>query len=461
MGAKPTPTSLPDAPLSRGGREQPPAAGPRTRPRLRTAVVAVVVLASIAVGAYLAYGQYRAWQLARTVRLLANSGKYDEALRPLERWLREQPNSAEAHYFKARLAVAAERGQEASEELSVAARLGFEKPLIDCLTAVMQARGNQMTEAEPVLRRAFRQKLEPQADVAQELARIYLSTYRLSQAVDPIERWRTLAPRDPRPYLWRNEIESRSDGLPAVLIQNYRAALERDPNLDEARRKLAEQLAKESRFAEADEEYNACLRRNPKDEAALVGLGRSAFQQGDIEASTRHFEAALAVNPNRPEALKELAQIDLRRGRYRDARDRLETLTRIEPFDADIRYSFAQALRLVGDDARFRAESERAGQLRKENVRVDELRNALLRKPGDVDARYEVARWMLDHGHQAEALDWTAVILRASPNHAPTHRLLADYYQRQGNAGLANYHRMMAGPGQEGTTSPQAATPGR
>ena len=199
---------------------------------------------------------------------------------PLERWLREQPNSAEAHYFKARLAVAGERAQEAAEELALAARLGFDKPLLDCLTAVIQARGNRFAEAEPALARAFRQKLEPQADVAQELARVYLSTYRLSQAVEPIERWRTLAPEDPRPYLWRNEIESRSDGLPAILIQNYRAALERDPNLDEARRKLAEQLAKESRFAEADQEYRTCLRHNPKDAAALVGLGRQRVPAG-------------------------------------------------------------------------------------------------------------------------------------------------------------------------------------
>ena len=150
---------------------------------------------------------------------------------------------------------------------------------------------------------------------------------------------------------------------------------------------------------------------NPRDEAALVGLGRSAFQQGDIEAATRHFEEALEANPRQPEALKELAQIDLRRGRYRDACSRLELLTQIEPFDADIRYSFAQALRLVGDNTRFRAESERATRLRKDNERIDELRNALLRQPGDVDARFEVARWMLEHGHQAEALDWTAVIL--------------------------------------------------
>ena len=80
--------------------------------------------------------------------------------------------------------------------------------------------------------------------VAKELARIYLSTFRLPRAARAIERWRTLAPEDPRPYMWRNEIASRSDVGHAILILNDRAALDRDPNLDEARLGLARELSK-------------------------------------------------------------------------------------------------------------------------------------------------------------------------------------------------------------------------
>jgi tetratricopeptide (TPR) repeat protein len=393
------------------------------------------------VAAYLASGPYRVARLARSVRLLASEGRYQEAREPLERWLKERPRSAEAIYYKARLELAAERPAEALAALEEARRLGFDRDLLWSLAAVMQARSGRFAEAEPGLVRAYRLKLEPQADVAMELARVYLSTYRLSQAAEPVERWRALAPEDPRPYLWRNEIASRSDALPGTLIENYRAALERDPNLDEVRLRLADQLAKQSRFAEADEEYATCLRRNPKDTVALVGLGRGALRRGDVEAATRHFEAALAADPRQPEALKELAQIDLRRGRHKDACARLAILTEVEPFDADIRYSFAQALRLVGDDARSRVEGERAARLRRDNDRIDELRKVLLRQPGDVNTRYEVARWMLEHGHQSEGLEWAALILRAEPGHAPTHRLLADYYEKKGNPGLANFYR--------------------
>ena len=57
---------------------------------------------------------------------------------------------------------------------------------------------------------------------------------------------------------------------------------------------------------------------------------------------------------------------------------------------------------------------------------------------------------MLENGHTQEGLNWTAEILRTEPRHGPTHRLLADYYQKLGNPGQANYHRLMATTEQDG-----------
>src|SRR5207253_8513479 len=103
---------------------------------------------------------------------------------------------------------------------------------------------------------------EPRVEVAQELARVYLSTYQIDRAVAPLERWRELAPDDARPYLWRNEIESRKDTESSVLIQNYLEALKRDPNLDKARLGLAERLRKDHRLEEARREYATYLSRH-------------------------------------------------------------------------------------------------------------------------------------------------------------------------------------------------------
>ena len=58
---------------------------------------------------------------------------------------------------------------------------------------------------------------------------------------------------------------------------------------------------------------------------------------------------------------------------------------------------------------------------------------------------------------QDEGLKWTREILRADPRHVPTHRLLAEYYGKQGNAGLANYHRVMASAAQDDPSTTASA----
>ena len=349
-----------------------------------------------------------------------------------------------AQYYRARLALIDDQPEEAVAALTLAGKLGLGQDLFKPLAAIYQARAGDINAAEPVLRTAFEEKQEPSIEIARELARIYLTTYRLPQATEVIERWRSLAPQDPQPYLWSNEVASRSETEPAIQIQNYRAALDRDPNLDKARLGLAEQLSRARRFDEAEKEFLAYLKRRPDDVTAVVGLGRNAFQNGDMDGAAKYFEAALKIDPRQPEALKELAQNDLRSGRFAQACRRFEVLTQMEPYDHEIRYSYAQTLKLAGDFARFRTENELASRLRKEHDQILQLRSKILNDPNDLESRFEVARWMLEHGHAEEGLKWTKEILRSDPRHLPTHRLLTDYYQRQGEAGLANFHRLMA-----------------
>jgi len=445
--------SRPDPPLTpplQGGETEAPA--PTTvawRTRRWLGLAALVVLGGAASAAYFAYDQYRVFQLARTVRQLFAARHYGQAREPLRRWLSERPGSAEAHYNTGWLALALDQPNDAIEAIEQAKKLGYDRDVLACLIAIYQARAGNVNEAEPILERAFRQNSEPRLEVARELAKIYLASYRLTEAAAPTARSRLLAPEDPQPYLWSNEIASRGSAEPAILIQNYRAALERNPNLDKARLGLAEQLSKDRRFDDAEQEYRTYLERNPKDGSALVGLGRNSFQRGELDTAEQYFEAALKADPRQPDALKELGQIDLRLGRFRKACERLGRLTEIQPFDYEVRYSYAQALKLGGDDARSRIETEHATRLRKEQDHILQLRTKLLSDPNNSAIRFEVAKWMLENGHDEPGLKWTAEILRAEPRHSPTHRLLADYYQKHGNPGQANYHRLMASTTQE------------
>ena len=91
-----------------------------------------------------------------------------------------------------------------------------------------------------------------------------------------------------------------------------------------------------------------------------------------------------------------------------------------------------------------RAQDEAAARLRAEQEQILTLQKKILNDPHDLVSRHQLAAWMFEHGHADEGLKWAKEILQANPHHGPTHRLLADYYQKQGDPGLANYHRLMA-----------------
>ena len=433
-GVAAPPTGVPVKFVDRHGR------GPS--PRLR-ALMIVLVIAS-GVGAAYTYQRYRASRLARVVRSLFALRDYDAANAPLKHWLQTQPGSAEAHYYRAWDALAKNDPREAVEAVDRARNLGFDADRLECVAAIYHARADRYSEAEMVLERAFLARVEPQEMVAKELAKIYLMSYRLDLAARAIERWRALAPEDPEPCLWSNEIASRTGAETAVMIQNFRAALDRDPNLDQARLGLAQQLSKDRRFEEADREYLNYLRRKSRDTSALLGLGRNSFQQGDIEKAGEFFEKALEANSRDPEVLKELGQIDLRLGRIEKACERLRLLSEIQPYDHEVRYSYAQSLKLAGELKRSRTELEVAARLRREHDQIVQLRYAVLNNPRDMESRFQIAKWMMEHGHEDEGLKWTKEILRADPQHARTHRVLADYYGKHGEPGLSNYHRLSA-----------------
>jgi tetratricopeptide (TPR) repeat protein len=407
-------------------------------------MLAAFVLAGVTALTYFVCDQYRFIGLVRAVRQSFAARQIEKAREPLRHWLALRPRAAEAHYYRAWEALALDQPDQAVQAIDQAGKLGFDPPLVNCLSAIYQARAGRIKDAAPVLEQAFGHQIEPRDMVAKELARIYLTTYQLSRAALAIERWRPLAPADPLPYLWRNEIASRYDVEPAIQVLNYRAALERDPNLDKARLGLAQELSKARRFDEADQVYLDYLKRNRQDASALIGLGQNAFLSGDLRGATQYFEAALQASPRQLDALKELALIELRLGRFQKACERYQLLTQIAPFDHEIRFSYAQALKLEGLEARSRVELAQANRLRQEHDQMMKFRYNLLRNPNDLDSRFQVARWLIEYGHQEEGLRWAQEIFRADPRHAPTHRVLADHYRRQGDSGLANYHLLMS-----------------
>jgi tetratricopeptide (TPR) repeat protein len=376
------------------------------------------------------------------------AGRFDDAQDPLARWLRARPSAAEPHYLRAQVAFARLRPLEALDELARAEALGHPRPPLDRLRGLVLARGGQWAAAEPFLRRAREKSPGPDPELDEALFQVCLATSRPEPATEALDRWIRDAPRDGVPLLAYNQIADQTGGNVWVQIKYERAALARDPALDQARLSLAKHLLSVHRLDEAAAEFAAFLARRPDDPAGHLGAGNVAQLRGDDAAAQVHFDRVLALYPRDPVAMRERAALDLRYGRPALAvLARLDQACQQDPYDPEIPRLRSIALDRLGRPGEADAERERNRRLNRELAQMAETQRKLLRTPHDLALRGQAARWMLEHGMEAEGLRWARGILGDHPGHAATTRLLADFYQRKGEVGLANFYRGSSEPG--------------
>ena len=388
----------------------------------------------------------------RAVVQAVESGHFAQAKEPLDRWLAASPDSAEAHYYKGRVALALGDVAGAVASLNRANALGLFQPERDLLRGLIASKLSRHAEAEPLLRRAYVESKRPDPQLSESLARTYLQAFDLTRSGAVIERWIREAPDDPRPYLVRAEIHLRSSGNePDTLLNDYREALKRDSTLTKARLGLADELRKAHRNTEAAEEYETYLALEPNSATGHYGAGRNLIEIGDEAAATRHFERAMELDPKNPEVLKELAELSIRGGDFTAALSNLDKAIKLDPDDLTAHNRRAVALLRLGRTAEAKAEQDAIKRLKDELAHVNNLREQLIKSPHDKALQLEAARWMFDHGHDAEGVRWAEKILGEDAGNAEASRLLVDHYQRQGNPGRANFYRL------QGSTETNAA----
>jgi Flp pilus assembly protein TadD len=98
----------------------------------------------------------------------------------------------------------------------------------------------------------------------------------------------------------------------------------------------------------------------------------------------------------------------------------------------------------LGRDDEAAAERAASARLREELRQLDELKSRLIDRPNDAEIETEIARWMIGHGRGADGARWAEKVVRDHPGHPEANRLLAEYHERAGNAGRANYYRLNA-----------------
>ncbi len=143
----------------------------------------------------------------------------------------------------------------------------------------------------------------------------------------------------------------------AGAITNLRAALKANPNLPGGHFELAEALhasSDPSQKAEAEQQYKLALEQNPQDAIALTRLGDIAAEKDDHKTATAQYKAALALQPDDADAAVGLANELTEAGQPDAALPLLQEVIKADPTNVVAHYRLSALYRRLHrpDDAK-------------------------------------------------------------------------------------------------------------
>ncbi|KYG11485.1 hypothetical protein BE21_07595 [Sorangium cellulosum] len=204
---------------------------------------------------------------------------------------------------------------------------------------------------------------------------------------------------------------------------SYRQAFTLVPDYEPAIVAYAMLLARKGQLGEAERLLNEKRGQMPKSAAVAATLAEIKSLQKDTGSAQRLAQEALKINPDyRP------AMVIIARDHYRNRRldlalyalqailDGFEPVSENPPRDRDN----AEALLLRG--LIYREQGQRAAAL-------EEFRKAVTRRPDLVEARVQLATYLLEAGNAQEALPLLEGAVRFDAEHVAAHLNLGDAYR--------------------------------
>ncbi len=116
-----------------------------------------------------------------------------------------------------------------------------------------------------------------------------------------------------------------------VAEANFRLALQKKPDFQEARRNLAQLMVSSGRNAEARQELLKSLEVNKNDTRAMFGLARLSAAEGKVKEQIAWLKRAAAVSPTLFGPRSELTQVYIQSGMRKEALDEASALIRDFP----------------------------------------------------------------------------------------------------------------------------------
>ena len=283
--------------------------------------------------------------------------------------------------------------------------------------------------------------------ILETLAAAYIRDLRYGPAYSTLVRWIELVPDQAIPYFWRGWVLERLNQAKGAM-EDYRKALELDPEMFNARIRVAEMLLEDKKPDEALPHLEQLLKQRPDNPQVLARMGQCRYLEGKPEEARPLLERARKDLPDDGPLLLHLAKLDVEGGQAGPAVELLNRLLKRDPGDTEARFLLVSALRLAGKRVEAEAELkeyERQNQMLKE---ANDLLQAEARTPStDADSVARIGKMLLELGQEPQALYWLDKSLERDSRCQLAHIALAEHFTKKGDATRAAYHQKQVNAG--------------
>jgi tetratricopeptide (TPR) repeat protein len=389
--------------------------------------------------------QARAWHHLRAAQSDLEHFRAAPARAHLRVCLEVWPSSARTHLLAARAARMAGAFDEAEEHLRQAQRLGQLPPEdVAFEWALYRAARGDLDEVDQYLEARARKNPGEVPLICEALTRGYLCTFRTLGAVGCADRWLRLQPDCLAALALRGKVwlaaHAADKGLP-----DLQRAVAGDPADAEARRDLALALLETRQDEKALPHLEHLRALRPGDPDILVRIARCHQTLGRTEEALALLDAVLAEHPRHGLALATRGQMALAAERFSEAEKWLRQAVEVVPQDHQAQWALYRALVQQGKKAEAGAQRGRAQQAEDRAEKLGEITTRKMsQRPHDPALHAELGVLLIQTGQKEVGKGWLESALGLDPGCRPAHAALADYYEAEGDAERAAYHRQRA-----------------
>lgn len=212
----------------------------------------------------------------------------------------------------------------------------------------------------------------------------------------------------------------------ADALEDYRRAVAAHPDSDRARLRLADTLLIVGTPDEALTHYRWLAQRWPERPPVRLGLARCYRRLARFDEAAKLLDGLVAEFPDQAEPLWERGELELEQGRAAAAEPLLRKAAAVRPFDRRVQYAMYRCLLRLDRPAEAEQFNERVTQLDADLVRLNRLRDEVMRRPNDAALRCEGGLIFLRNGEREEGVRWLRLALNLDPKCEAARAALAD-----------------------------------